>query len=265
MKTTDLTISDPGTTTRSTFASALASVVASFGVLGIAITLMLLQASPAQAGNPLPLPLDLTFNVSTEGASIGKYAMSVGNRSNVYTLTSTLKPSGLAQLLGGAEFQQESRFYVRKGRVVPLTYREHREGREPPKWALRFDWATMQVTLPDGNQKKMPRQPLDPAVAPLQVIMTPPSPTRELVVNVVNDRGVRRHTFTYMGEETIETALGKLRTINVQQRKHGAAKESYIDIWLAPDKGWIPVRIIRRKKSRDIEFDIASLEPVSES
>jgi len=235
-----------------------------FAVRAGALALFVLVTPTSHAQNELQVPMNLVYTVTTDGARIGEYAMRISRNRNVFRLESSLTPQGIAQLFAGGLYQQESVFMITKGKILPLIYTEQREGKDPEKWSMQFDWSTMKITMPDGELVEMPRQPLDAAVAPIQVLMTPPSKSRDLSVNVVSDKGIRQHTFSRVGEVELETAIGTVNTVNIHQRKRGSEKQNYVDIWLAPDKNWIPVKIVRHKKSRSIEFNIQAYNTTTE-
>ncbi len=225
-------------------------------VAGSLMVIALMTPGDARAQNELKVPMELVYTVTTDGTRIGEYAMRIVRKGNVFHLDSSLTPQGIAQLFAGGLYQQKSVFMTKKGKILPLIYSEQRSGKEPEQWSMQFDWTAMKISMPDGDLVDMPRQPLDAAVAPIQVLLTPPSKERNLNVNVVSDKGVRKHSFSRVGEVELETAIGTVDTVNIHQRKQGSEKENYVDIWLAPGKNWIPVKIVRHKKSRSIEFNI---------
>lgn len=234
-------------------------------VLLLALIVMTVGVGSAvPATNPTPYPLDALYDVHASGAVVGQFSFKVsrpGNSENgdEFLLESSMQPSGLGQLLASGPLLQLSHFTVKDGRVVPQLYQETRPGDEQPDTTINFDWDGMTVELPDGETLPIPNQPLDPAIAPLQVIMTPPSADRHLKVNVISKRGARLHTFKLTGESTLETAIGTLRTLEVRQQRQGADAENFVDIWLAPDRGYVPVKIERHRKGIVIAFTLAKL------
>lgn len=232
--------------------------------LGLAFALLLAYSTSARAENPvskLPDNFQVQFQASAAGAVVGELSMKLSRSGADYALQSVATPKGLAVLLGDGRFSQESLFGIKSGRVLPFRYNERRKKRgRPPEWTLDFNWNDMQVTMPDGSRIPMPNQPVDPAVVSIQMMLTPPSSGRDLVVHLVNDRGVRKHTFSLIGEESIETAVGTVKAWHLRQRKHGADERSYIDIWISPENWNIPIRMQRHKKGRVITFDVMALD-----
>jgi|GEM_PF-5882826 len=229
-------------------------------VLAIAAMSMLVASRAIPATNPSPYPFDALYDVHASGAVVGQFSYKVSRSTGSdYLLESTMQPSGIGQLLASGPMLQLSHFTVKDGRVVPHSYQETRPGEDPPDTKISFDWDGMTVELPDGETLPIPQRPLDPASAPLQVIMTPPSAERNLTVNVVSKRGSRLHTFKLTGESELETAIGKMRTIEIREQSQGAEPSDFVQIWLAPDRGFVPVKIERHRKGIVIAFTLAKL------
>jgi hypothetical protein len=141
-----------------------------------------------------------------------------------------------------------------------MEYNERRTGKSPPEYSIAFDWNEKMVTLADGSEVPIPRQPVDPAALPVQVMLTPPAPNRDLVVNLINDRGVKTQTVSLIGDAELETSIGLVKAQHLRRRKKGAKEGDFIDIWISPDNYNLPVRIERHKRNRIFAFTLKSLE-----
>lgn len=225
-----------------------------------AVTTGLPLAQAESAKQKLPQELLAVYQVSTAGTVVGEYSMRLQRSGDHYDVESSVTPKGLATIFAPGPMEQTSQFGIKRGRVLPLQYNERRSGKTPPEYSLAFDWDNMTVTLPDGSQLPIPRQPVDPAALPVQVMLTPPAPDRDLVVNLVNDRGVRTHTVSLLGDADMETSLGQVKAQHLRQRKKGAKEGDYIDIWIDPDQYNVPIRIERHKRSRMLAFALLSVE-----
>lgn len=211
-----------------------------------------------------PYPLDALYDVHASGAVVGQFSFKVSRPgdntdSNEFLLESSMQPSGIGQLLASGPLLQLSHFTVQNGRVVPQSYHETRPGEDPPDTTISFDWDGMTVKLPNGEILPIPQRPLDPASAPLQVILTPPSAERNLDVNVISKRGARLHTFKLTGESTLETAIGTMKTLEIREQSQGADPGNFVKIWLAPERGFVPVKIERHRKGIVIAFTLSKL------
>lgn len=219
------------------------------------------SVSHAEQTAPLPDHFNILFEVSSSGAVVGELNMQLSRNGTDYALQSVATPKGLAVLLGDGPFSQKSLFGVKRGKVLPMRYNERRKKKgRPPEWTLDFDWDDMKVTMPDGTRIPIPRQPVDPAAVSIQMMLTPPSSERDLVVHLVNHRGVRKHTFSLIGKETVDTSVGQVQAWHLRQRKQGAEENSYIDIWIAPENWNMPVKMQRHRKGRVVTFALKSLD-----
>jgi len=244
--------------------SSASRISATLLILAMATTSVLVASRAIPATNPSPYPFDALYDVYASGAVVGQFSYKVSRsnndvNSNDFMLESTMQPSGLGQLLASGPLLQLSHFTIKNGRVVPHSYQETRPGEDQPDSKINFDWDGMTVELPDGETLPIPQRPLDPASAPLQVIMTPPSAERNLTVNVVSRKGTRLHTFKLTGESELETAIGTIRTLEIREQSQGAEPSDFVQIWLAPDRGFVPVKIERHRKGIVIAFTLAKL------
>jgi hypothetical protein len=63
----------------------------------------------------------------------------------------------------------------------------------------------------------------------------------ELLVGEERDASLFR--FVVLGQEQLDTGLGKLQTWHLSRPPRAGAYNSRLDIWLAPGRGWYPVQI----------------------
>ena len=59
---------------------------------------------------------------------------------------------------------------------------------------------------------------------------------------VFNGKKLRDYTYAVRGEETLDTALGPLRTLHLARVASG---DERFEIWLAIDRHYLPVRVLR--------------------
>jgi hypothetical protein len=63
----------------------------------------------------------------------------------------------------------------------------------------------------------------------------------DMLVGEDKDASVFR--FVLVGQEEIDTPLGRLLTWHLSRPPRPGAYNSRLDVWLAPSLGWVPVRI----------------------
>ena len=90
-----------------------------------------------------------------------------------------------------------------------------------------------------------------------QMALTAPPKDGQLTYTVFNGKKLRRYTYAVRGEETLETALGRLRTLHLVR----VGGEGRFEVWLAIDRHYLPVRIVRAEESgAEGELTIRSIE-----
>lgn len=129
---------------------------------------------------------------------------------------------------------------------APIKMTEKRRGRSLT--ATHFNWGTGRLTF-SGSQANYPLVPgaQDKASVPLQLAAIARGDAKQLQGDidmlVGEDRDAAVYRFKVVGQETIDTKLGKLQTWHLSRPPQPGSYKSRLDIWLAPEHGWYPVRI----------------------
>ncbi len=129
---------------------------------------------------------------------------------------------------------------------APIRMTEKRRGRAMT--ATHFNWGTSQITF-SASQATHPLPPgaQDKASIPLQLAAIargdPKQLTGDIDIFVGEDRDAAIYRFRVVGQEEIDTPLGKLQTWRLTRPPQPGSYKSRLDIWLAPAQGWYPVRI----------------------
>lgn len=208
------------------------------------------QPVPAQPPlpplNPLPQRLDLRYRLHY-GLASGEQTLVWVNEGEHYTLTSVAGATGLTGVFYRGRFVQTSR-----GRITPrgLQPQEFWDQRGDKQSSTRFDAAHGEITLmPD---KGAPRhftyqgEVQDALSLFFQFALTAPPPDGPLVYAVFNGKKLRSYAYEIRGEEMLETALGPLRTLHLARVASG---DERFEIWLAIDRYYLPVRVLRIEDS----------------
>ena len=205
--------------------------------------------------NPLPPRLDLRFQVRY-GLARGEQTLVWVNEGERYTLTSVAAATGLTGVFYSGRFVQTSR-----GRITPrgLAPEEFWDQRGDKLSSARFDSANNQITLTPA--KGAPRhfdyrgEVQDVLSLFFHLALTAPPPDGVLTYTVFNGKKLRNYAYDVRGEETLETGLGALRTLHLVRR---ADVDGRFEIWLAIDRHYLPVRILRSEKA-GVEGELAIL------
>lgn len=214
------------------------------------------EAAPAPL-NRLPARLDLRYAVRY-GLAGGEQTLLWVIEGERYTVTSVAAATGLTGVFYRGRFVQTSR-----GRITPrgLQPEEFWDQRGDKRSSARFDEAGAMLTLTPA--KGEPRhfalqgEVQDALSLFFQMALTAPPSQGRLTFNVFNGKKLRSYTYEVRGEETLETALGALRTLHLAR----VGGDGRFEVWLAIDRHYLPVRIVRAEGSgTEGELTLRSIE-----
>lgn len=214
--------------------------------------------SPTVDMNALPRQLLIRFTVNwgQDGIGVGKaeYAW-MREEDGTYILQSTTESSGVINMLKSMKLIQTSAGEITPNGLRPNVFSLERTGK-PNERAL-FDWNKNNVQLENGEKKEnvsLPPGTQDIMSILFQFAFVPPS-GNELQLPIVMGRKLETYRLTIVGEEEIHSPkLGNLRTLHL--RRITEDEGSKFDVWLAQERHYLPVRILRtdKKDSRPIEL-----------
>ncbi len=206
----------------------------------------------------LPPRIDMRFEVRY-GLASGEQTLVWVNDGEHYTLTSVVGATGLTGLFYRGRFVQTSR-----GRITPhgLQPEEFWDQRGDKRSNARIDPEQGQITL---MPQKGPRRHFayrgevqDALSLFFQFALTAPPPDgQQLSYQVFNGKKLRDYTYEVRGETMLDTALGALRTLHIVR----VADDDRFEAWLAIDRHYLPVRVLRSDDGREIELRVQSITP----
>jgi hypothetical protein len=208
--------------------------------------------------NALPPRLDLRFELHY-GLARGEQTLVWVNEGEHYTLTSVAAATGLAGVIYRGRLVQTSR-----GRITPqgLQPEEFWDQRGDRRSSARFDAAQGQLTLTpaQGAPRHFAYQGAvqDALSLFFQLALTAPPDGRQRYT-VFNGKKLRDYVYEVRGEETLDTALGPLRTLHLARVTDGDGR---FEAWLAIDRHYLPVRVLRSDESgKAMELRVQSIAP----
>ena len=160
-----------------------------------------------------------------------------------YRLSSSSETTGLAGFIRPYQLD-----YVSEGRVDasgfhPESFSVRRGRNGTRQYAARFDWNAGELTLgPVSAPRKvaLPGGTLDVLAFIYQLSRAQLAPGR-VQVSVTTGNRLETYTLEIGAEEDMEVPTGTIRALPVRQlRKPG---QESMEIWLAPDRQYLPVRI----------------------
>lgn len=143
---------------------------------------------------------------------------------------------------------------------VPTLMTEKRRGRSMT--ATHFNRGAGTLTF-SASQARYPLVPgaQDKASVPLQLAAIARGDAKQLSGNidifVGEDRDASVFSFVVVGQEQIDTPLGRIRAWHLVRPPKPGSYSSRLDLWLAPDYGWVPVRIRNLEASGAVTTETA--------
>ncbi len=206
-----------------------------------AALLMTLSSANAAA----PASASITYNLFRNGIPLGTISELFEAKNGTYRATSEARASGLFAL-----FQREPVRFVSVGELTKNGLRPQRfEGRQSGKsMSADFDWASSKLTLihdglnhaldlPPGAQDRLSiMYQLMFAVRAVQ----PKTPFIDFAMT--NGRKLERYRYSAQPDVTIDTPFKRLNTIHLVKQRE--AYDSGTEIWIAPEYGNLPVKVL---------------------
>lgn len=224
--------------------------------LAAAVLLAAATAHAAPAGHALlrpttsardPVPFVATYTIAWHGITAGSSTLELTETaSQLYLYTSTDSAYGVFRLAFPHPLRQSSRFRVEAGEVEPLTFQAGGAGNEV---MAQFDWKSGQVTgMAKGKLLDLRLQPgtQDPLSVQIAIMLQLQSGDAPASFWMLNTDEIDRFQYVRHDEATLDTALGKLRTILYTSHAPGSDKTTYL--WLAPSLNYMPARAEQRVK-----------------
>ncbi|MBU2710263.1 DUF3108 domain-containing protein [Zooshikella harenae] len=161
------------------------------------------------------------------------------------------------------DIAEQSRFSIQDNHVVPASYHYKRGGFAKTKEdSLSFDWKNMQVQNQADEDVKpfaITKQTLDPLSYQFQLRLDLANNKKDLTYKVADEDEVKTYSFKRLGEEVIDSPLGKLKTVKVKRVRENKKRET--TLWFAKEWDYILVRLQQLEESKvyDIYLQKASI------
>lgn len=239
-------------------------LVAAVAVMAVAATA---QAAPAgralsqpTASPSQPVPFIATYTIAWHGVPAGSSTLELRETApQLYLYTSTDSAYGVFKLAFPHEARQSSRFRIVAGAVQPLAFQAGGAGNAV---MAQFDWKIGEVTgmakgkLLDLKLQAGTQDPLSVQIAIMLRLLAEDPPDSFWMLNTDE---IDRFQYVRHEESTLDTPLGKLRTILYTSQQPGSNKVTYL--WLAPALDYMPARAEQRVKgSTQLSLQIRAFE-----
>lgn len=196
------------------------------------------EPSPRVLRN-LPERIALRYRVQSgeDGFTIGQTTYSGQIRAGRYSLVSVTEATGITALFVSGKIIQSSEGRVTESGLQPeLFWSAKGEKLQPP---VRFDWVQHRLLLPGGGVELLP-QAQDLMSFPFHLAMLVQEDAAEWSLPVTNGKKLREYRVRVLGRELLASGDSRVETLHLQGSRSG---EGSLDVWLAPARNWLPVRI----------------------
>jgi len=146
---------------------------------------------------------------------------------------------------------QYSEGFITPNGLQPVTFRQHFGFTSQ---SATFDWNKNRVVMDTGKRTDtvdLPPGTQDMLSFMYQFMFVPP--LDEMRLNMVTGKKLATYVYTFEGEETLDTPMGKLQTLHIGRNNRDGDEK--VELWLATEYRYLPVRI-RRTEKGDVFIDL---------
>lgn len=176
--------------------------------------------------------------------SVGRTVQTWEMENGEYKLASFSETTGILELFGAQRLNYLSQGSVTRDGLKPETFLMSRTRRGRTEEArARFDWNAGTIEFGKTRERQaaaLPGNAQDLVSFVYQLAMAPPAPGR-LRLPITNGSKFETYDIDIAAEEDIATPLGTLRALPIRQVRRPNTES--IDIWLATEYRYLPVRI----------------------
>jgi len=230
-----------------------------------AVMLLLLSVTtlvPAHAAEPsaLPASLELRYTLRYGTMTVGRVVKTLTREADgSYRHRSHSTPLGMAKMFTGVEWIEEGQFEVIQGKVRPLSFLEYRVGADKPhRHSARFDWKAQKIFYENWPTTSLPPGTQDQGSILFALMLNPPVPGTKQTIHISSGKKLRVYRYAHVGTETLKTTLGTIKTTVIERPPLDKDGESF-RVWLATERGNLPVRITTEKRGQDTSLELESV------
>ena len=154
-----------------------------------------------------------------------------------------------------AQRSETSDFILKNGHIQPTSYLFNQVGIKPKEISLVFDWKKMLAkgSIKDKKRTKelnfdLKQKMLDPLSTQLALQIDIANGKKQMSYKVIENDEIESYQFKVVGNEVIDTPVGKLSTVKVERiREANSKRQSYI--WFAKDWNYTVVKLSHLEKN----------------
>ena len=209
--------------------------------------------------------IDYDVRRSLDGSPVGAArTMYFLGENNQYSIKNEVEAKGFVSLFYWNKLVQTSDGIVTPEGLKPKNY-HYQFGSKIDNYAI-FDWESKKIiTTISGKTSEfdMLEGSQDMLSFMYQFMFEPP--LTKMKIFITNGKNYKPYDYSYIGEEIIETEMDKILTMHIAKFNYN--NEERIDLWLAKDYRYLPVKIRKTEKDGSIldqtakKIETETLEP----
>jgi hypothetical protein len=194
--------------------------------------------------------IDYDVRRSLDGSPVGSArTMYLLGENNQYSIKNEVEAKGFVSLFYWNKLVQTSDGVVTPEGLKPKNY-HYQFGSKIDNFAV-FDWESKKIiTTMNGktNEFDMFEGSQDMLSFMYQFMFEPP--LTKMKIYITNGKNYKPYDYSYIGEEVIETEVDKILTMHIAKFNYN--NEERIDLWLAKDYRYLPIKIRKTEKDGSI-------------
>ena len=194
--------------------------------------------------------IDYDVRRSVDGSPVGEAkTLYLFEQNNRYSLRNEVEAKGFVSLFYWNKLVQTSDGLVTPDGLKPINY-HYQFGSRIDNLAI-FDWESKKIiTSVNGksNEFDLLEGSQDMLSFIYQFMFEPP--LTKMKIYITNGKNYKSYDYAYIGDELIETEADKILSMHIA--KFNYSNEERIDLWLAKDFRYIPVKIRKTEKDGSI-------------
>lgn len=219
---------------------------------------MVLTSWAANA-DKLPNSLSIYYAVYKGSLKLGTINKILVRKGKTYRSTTETHPTPIVSMVAD-KVSEESLFEIKDGRIFPEKFTVTRSGRKSYQHTVIFDWPGKSLNYSNQRTEAMPAGViLDAGNMIYSYMLNPTDMKVGRTLHVVNGKEVEVHKLTDVREELLNTEIGNLKTLRIEQKRMDKPERTFT-LWLALEKNYLPVKLIKTRKGRSTKLLISKVE-----
>jgi len=210
------------------------------------------------AADSFPPPFTAVYKVYVKGLPVGEGTRTLSTLpGNQFLFESIAKTTGFLSFFKKIRIEERSVFMLVDGKVRPEEYIYQQKGTKPRLNMVFFDWLKKTAeNLYKGETKiiQLEEDTLDrlvyQAVLMQDLKKQQGKPLQDVEYKIANKGQIQVYRPHFVGEEYVETGIGKLKTVKYERRSSNSNRRT--TFWCAPSLHYLPVQVEHVEKDGDV-------------